>query len=204
MTDYANIRHVVIDIETLALSTNAVVLSIGMAVLSVTGNLIMSDLDFKLPAQPQIIDERVIDQDTISWWDRQSKEAREDSFIPMYAAPAVLGEGARKQLIAQLTEFYNVIRALGDGALVWGNGADFDIAILRSLLHDYKMPTPWSYKNVRCLRSVKNMLFRDGAQICANVKMQGIAHTATGDSLFEAHQLAAIIKACSDRGIIVA
>ena len=77
-----------------------------------------------------------------------------------------------------LIEFSNWIP---DGAIVWGNGSDFDNVILKNAYRRVDMPTPWPKFNDRCFRTMKT-IFKD----VQKPKREGIAHSALDDAIFQA------------------
>ena len=44
-----------------------------------------------------------------------------------------------------------------DDVIVWGNGADFDNTILSSSYSETGLEQPWSFRNNRCYRTIKNL-----------------------------------------------
>ena len=77
-----------------------------------------------------------------------------------------------------LTEFSNWIPK---GAIVWGNGSDFDNVILKNAYRLVDMPVPWPKFNDRCFRTMK-AIFKD----VQRPKREGIAHSALDDAIFQA------------------
>ena len=90
------------------------------------------------------------DQDTIDWWMKQAPEAR-----------AVLTESNRDDapsLLVALAAFNGYLaRFAGEEARVWGNGSDFDNALLASAYRAVGIKPGWKFWNSRCYRTLKNL-----------------------------------------------
>lgn len=82
---------------------------------------------------------------TILWWLQQGDEARKQ------VRQRCESSG---DFDAALLAFAAWIKSLPDTVYVWGNGANFDIAILEQAYLDRGIHTPWGYRNVRCFRTV--------------------------------------------------
>ena len=84
-----------------------------------------------------------------------------------------------------------VMRAcLSPDTLVWGNGADFDLVILENYFRRMGWDQmPWSYKNVRCYRTLKNLVPD------IPFKNTGVAHSAEDDAAYQAlHAIQLIVR----------
>lgn len=74
---------------------------------------------------------------------------------------------------------------------VWGNSCSFDCGILRRLAEREGCTLPWSYRDERCFRTYKEMfkgLYEDPG-------IEGVAHDAAYDAMYQAHVLQQINKA---------
>lgn len=135
-------NHVMIDLETISTRKRAVIVSIGIATfdgLRITGTHLL------LPeVQPQIAAGRHVDFGTIQWWIREASGAIDTSFLAPDTGRLHVGvmQGFLKSII-------------GPDGLVWGNGSDFDISILETYLEDFGFGAPWSYRNVRDVRTLR-------------------------------------------------
>lgn len=172
-------RHVMLDIETLSTTANAVVLSIGAA----------SDNNDQFYARLNIADQlergRNISADTLNWWYKQNDEARGQVF------------GDHEDRIGTregLELFAKFLKTMGDRVRVWGNGADFDNAIVANLYQMYELPLPWQYRDNRCFRTLKN-ISAPNQEISPPVKHTGfIPHHALHDAMYQMSHLKEIGK----------
>ena len=130
-----------LDIETMGTGMNACVVSIGAFKFG-------ADTDFKEPLLnpencfyelPQW--EGDMDYATVQWWLTQTTEARE-----------ALATGTAKPLRDCLEQLVGFV----GNSCVWGNGVDFDNAIIQNHLKRLGIKG-WSYRNNRCFRTVKNL-----------------------------------------------
>lgn len=141
--------NVMLDLETLGTKPGSVILSIG-AVAFCTRTMQLGP-KFKRTIIPRTCAEAglVMDADTVLWWFKQSAEAR----LSIANANSV-------SLIHALQDFHNYLILLGvpaDHIKVWGNGANFDNALLSAAYAAIKAPQPWKFWNDRCYRTVKNL-----------------------------------------------
>lgn len=143
-------KFCMIDLETLALTNDAYILSCG-AVMMDTGSSLehqpYNHFSVKLPInQPG----RVIDPSTVFWHMNKTSQATKD---------ITFNEKRLIHMSSFITDFldwYN--RYMPD--TVWSKGADFDIAILEHLFKSEKRKVPWNYKERSCYRTALEMAMR--------------------------------------------
>jgi hypothetical protein len=153
-----------IDIETLSTDPKAVVTEIGAAGYDKSGSKMLYSERIELKSQLER--GRVIDPYTIEWWMGQSDEARSS-----FKEHKVDTKRALEEFLVEV-----VTRCDLDDLVVLGNGANFDITIMESLLKDFKLNIPWKFWNIRCYRTIKNMY--------PEIKMDrsGVHHKAVDDA----------------------
>lgn len=169
--------HIVLDWETLALCPQAKILSLGTAEVwfgreGITGQEWLIDTKETF--------ESVERESTVAWWNQPAQAKALKHWV----------EGSKHQLDDALFAFCQQLKLpeYARGYYLWGNGADFDLAILWKLLEDYDMQLPaWDYRRARCFRTLKCMY----PQV-AMPAFDGIAHTAMADAMNEAQHLQAI------------
>ena len=160
------LNHMMIDIETLATSNNACVLTVGWCLFGL-------DPDFQLAAPTevavhltrQVREGRYIDPETLTWWMDQSEEARNRAFHPAVSVS-----------IEQLAERLRTVVGSYEIEHVWAHGPAFDIAILRDLLGG-------DFCSHRMIRDTRTMHF-----LAPNVEppARSIAHSAADDAYTQA------------------
>jgi hypothetical protein len=143
------ITDLMFDLETLGTTADAAILSIGIAALDHTDHI--HTLEIHLELDEQLTPGRTarrVDANTLFWWMTQDDVARSNQ------------TNARRTAVASaLTQIDEWLKNAGinDMTRAWGNGADFDLAMLNHLYKQYSMNTPWLFWNHRCFRTVKAM-----------------------------------------------
>jgi hypothetical protein len=163
--------HVMFDLETLACQPDAVVLSIGAVKFNRHG-VIGSGLEWYLDIGHQMAHGRVVDPGTQKWWEAREPEARK-----VFDLCAARGQ----KMTPVLEELQGWIPPK---ALVWGNGAIFDIGILEDLFRARNVKVPWKFSNVRCYRTIKALYHVEMGKA-----RQGVHHNALDDAMYQAECL---------------
>lgn len=139
-------KHLMVDLETLGKTSDSIILSIGAVSFEMDGS---TGPEIELfPLVDQQITNRKIEWSTIQWWMKQEEKAR------LSIADAVR-EGSLLNCLLTLDIFCK--EHLDEKFKVWANGAAFDIAMLNHAFDQYKMLTPWSYRNVFDCRTMVYM-----------------------------------------------
>ncbi len=90
------------------------------------------------------------DAGTLQWWSEQKKEAKEVlrlSGLKKYSKP----------LREELEAFNAYLSRFGADVRVWGNGSDFDNAILYAAYAAVGLEPAWKFWNSRCFRTLKGL-----------------------------------------------
>ena len=138
------LTDVMIDLETLATSTDAAILTIGAVKFDPFGKDIQeAEMDsFYVKVDIDSCDEfnLAVDDGTIAWWGQQSKEAQEEAF-----------EGTDRIHIRDA--FDQLYKFCWGAKRVWSNGAAFDIPICEHVFRKLNKAIPWSFWQVRDVRT---------------------------------------------------
>lgn len=123
------------------------------------------------------------DPNTMDWWKKQSPEAR-------VALDQTKGTKTNMPLDLALGKFNGwLLQNFGTGVRIWGNGSDFDNAIMASAYRACGGEQAWKFWNNRCFRTLKN-LHPD-----VKVGRSGTHHNALDDARTQAeHALAIFAK----------
>lgn len=190
-------QHVSIDIETMGDGHNAAVVSIGAARFD---PYIVSPFEGDDPYfyQEISLDDSVrqgfdITPSTIRWWLGQSDYARE----------AVKGDDVMG-VVAALAKFAAWLAEKGPGGLplssgmntftqprnfVWSH-ATFDAVILENAYKRTGVPRPWSYRDVRDLRTLEHITFgRYDKDNWKRVDLHSKTHNALDDAIRQAQMV---------------
>lgn len=167
--------NVMIDIETAGTEVGSPILQIGATVFGVPtdhpnfsarflgGASLESNEDHGLHAQVE----------TLEWWSKQDPELKAKVF------------GSQVPITQLLEEFYLWCKSLGAPVVVWGNGATFDIVLLEEAFAATKVPVPWNFRNVRCYRTLTNILPLPADEL-ATVAPNTQKHDALADAVYQA------------------
>lgn len=153
--------NVMVDLETMDTRASSVILSIGAVAFDVNG----LHEEFYAAVRLKGQEKRTWSPDTLLWWIAQSEEARLAAFVSL---PRISIEEA---LIA-------FKRYVEPGVKIWGNGSDFDNAILQDAYAAYGYDCPWKFWNNRCFRT-----FKDGRMSTVQRSDQ---HNALADAKYQA------------------
>ncbi len=162
------IKNAMIDVETLAVDWNAVVLTIGAVKFNPFTNDIDSKFHVKLDVDSQIEKGRVTDERTLAWWGQQEESVKSKAFSP--EGRIDVGEALDK-LSAWAADTHRV----------WCQGPSFDFPIVDSLYRQYDRQIPWKFWNQRDARTVTGLLAED---IKNKIKFE--AHDAAEDCIAQA------------------
>lgn len=166
-------KHISIDIETLATTPDAVVLSIGAVVFDANGlyETFYSVLDTHHDQQG-----RRRGPETIEWWGQQSEEARE-----------VLTQKDREPVLYALGRLHEYIHN-NDHEGIWALGTHFDIAAIEHLCASYNVPAPWHYQAPRDMRTVRAQFLKQFPSGQLPVRT-GTHHNALDDAVNQARAI---------------
>ena len=160
--------HVMLDLETLGTRPGDIILSIGAVKFSAEG--LGEEFYTTISAESSKEAGLRAQKSTLEWWDKQDAAAKEAAF-----------KGENTLNIA-LTKFSMWMPPV-DEAVVWGNGANFDNAMLAAAYRTLKMDVPWRFWNDRCFRTVSAMFMK------SRVERVGTHHNALDDAKTQALRL---------------
>lgn len=167
--------NVMLDLETLGNSNNAVIVSIGAVVFD-TGGL-KDEFYINIDPESCVAEGLALDASTVLWWLKQSEAAR--GAITSPARPPV-------SLRSALDQFSKWIPV---DSRVWGNGATFDNVILENAYRATGLPAPWGYWNSLCYRTLKSIFWNVEYPV-----FEGVAHNALDDAKHQAKHAVAILR----------
>lgn len=170
--------QIAIDLETLGKKADSKLLAIGLvAVCEATGERRKFYTGTRVDSQP----ERTQVQSTLDWWAKQSPEARVAYDYAHTAECPSLTDA-----LASLTNWIGSIGATHD-VYVWGNGANFDLAMLEHAYQGLSDFVPWYFRNTRDMRTLYDITLRFGMDIRGAIPRVGTHHHALDDAEFQAN-----------------
>jgi len=166
-------KNTMVDLETLGRRAGCSILSIGATYFDAEG--IASE--FYVVVSQASCEKAGLhtDPETLEWWEKQPEAARK-----------VLEESRTGGM--DLANALDLFGTFIQGTKVWGNGSDFDNAILYACYAAVGKEVPWKFWDSRCYRTLKNLF--------PAVKMtrQGTYHNALDDAKTQAEHAAEILR----------
>lgn len=158
-----------IDLETLGLNRDAVIVSVGAAIFRIDGEIVSTFYEvLSLDDQKGL---RSVDLDTMKWWMAQSDEAR-----------AVFSANSER-VAPVLLDFQKWLK-MYEPALYWGNDPEFDLGKLEHIVEQAKIPAmPWKFYQKRDFRTIR-MVLPDASP------RDGTYHNALDDAIYQAKECA--------------
>lgn len=158
-----------IDIETLATSPEALVLSVGAVKFDPYSENEPYDLvHYRLDINQQVELGREISEDTLAWWSKQDSEIREAAFSDHDRI--------------QLDVFFKDLNKWVNGCTeIWCQGPQFDMVILENLYKQNNHHTNWAFWQIRDSRTLFSIMPRDPRK-----DIQTDLHNAAADAYFQA------------------
>jgi len=138
-TNKRRLEHVMIDLETRALTPDAAIVSIGAVLFDPRYNKV-SDKSFYTELDWEV-QNRHICSETTKWW----------LGLPMDIQNSLYGLDGLSEQLVELGKW------LPKDAKVWGNGSIFDIAMLENAYCQCDVDIPWKFWNIRDMRTIKDM-----------------------------------------------
>lgn len=136
---------IMIDLETLATTPDASILTIGAVKFDPFGDEMkdsaMDSLYLRVDLDSCDRLGLVTNEDTIKWWSQQSQEAQDEAF----------SEDGRIDIVDAFNQLY---KFCWGAKRVWSHGAAFDIVICETVFRKIGKAIPWQFWNVRCTRTL--------------------------------------------------
>ena len=165
---------VMLDLETLGTSPGCCVLSIGATTF---------DGKYQFYEKIDPVDARryfTENIDTLRWWSKQDSAAREEAFSGTLTANAAL---------LKFANWFESLPAVRKDIQIWGNGADFDLPILKAQYEKFDLVIPWAPYSGRCYRTLKSLL----PHVAAPTKNKQ-KHNALEDAIYQAKHAVTLLQ----------
>lgn len=168
-------KHVMVDLETMATTADAVILSIGAVRFDLDSDAI-DDAGFyaSISIESNFDYKRRISESTMLWWFNQSEAARKVFYEP------------KDTLTTGLLNFSDWLGS--DDNFMWSMGADFDLPMLAHAYTQQVIDIPWKHWNSRCARTYKTLPQAENVKI----PRAGTHHNALHDAMYQAQLVQAI------------
>lgn len=174
---------VMVDLETLGTAQDAIFPVIGACVFSLkTGKITDTFYEYVNQKDQQDLG-RTTTPATIKWWTEQSDAAKKEMIQPGRPFTTVMEE---------FTKF------IPKNALIWGNGATFDVSMLENAYRMLGLPIPWMFWSVRDVRTIVQLAQetpRPHRVEKCDVPFVGVPHRADDDAVHQATYVAKMYQA---------
>ena len=178
-------KHVMIDIETMAAGNDAAVISIGLAEFDPKTGSIGRTLEVRNSLTAQRNVNRRFDPSTVEWWLRQSKEAQEQLLSkPRYDTAA--------EMMKEVDTFLNSICSSQWDLALWAKGPSFDLMICRDLAKQLEVRWKGHFSREYCVRTMLMIAKANGWDDILGMEPE-VAHGALSDSIHQANQVMAVM-----------
>lgn len=134
-------RHLMFDLETMAVTPRAVVLTLGAVTFDPYSNEIYNDLYLKIDIDDQDKLGRDVDPNTLDWWAKQDAGVMEEAF----------SSDGRISLEDAVTAFHKFAWGCNK---VWSHGSVFDIVIMEDIYRQLNRTPPWNFYDCRDTRTL--------------------------------------------------
>jgi len=165
-----------LDLETVDISNTAGI--IALAAVPFMHPEVLPSFYQKCSLQSVEAEDFSVSREVLDWWSRQPKEVRNEAF------------SGTQHINELLAEFDTYIRSFKEFTpVIWGNGSMFDNTILINAFDRFGMTVPWSYKNDRCFRTLKEVFDFVPAPVFIGDK-----HNALADATWQARYAEKILR----------
>lgn len=170
-----------IDLETLSTDSNAAIVSIGMVLFD--SNNIETEYEkfYRAVKLDSAVQHGAVDGDTLRFWFKQSKEAQSVMTDKEAVSLKTALDEAHTWIDKELSSRGKTMRDLR----TYGNGADFDLPIIRHAIQSCNHPLSFHYTNSRCFRTLRDEYPAESLK----PEALGVHHHALDDAFYQAKWL---------------
>lgn len=134
-------KSLMLDLETLAVSSRSVILTLGAVHFDPFSNKLGDTLYMRVDLDDQDKLNREIDPNTIEWWSKQDSSIMEEAFSPENRVP--------------LAEAVDRFHKFSWGCKTyWSHGSVFDLMIMEDVYRQVGKGIPWNFWQIRDTRTI--------------------------------------------------
>jgi len=185
-------KDVMVDIETLGLSSQAAFVEISLVQFNrFTGE---SGLFLKVPIRLDSLLKAglKINGGTVAWWLRQPDTTR----LPL---SRTLENGLELEDALHLVAVF--LNEIGKDAVLWGNGARFDLGILANAFEVSGVPLPWKFFKELDVRTVVEVGYLFGINPKKTLTFEGEPHDSLHDCFHQIKYVSFILRQLKAAGV---
>ena len=134
-------KHLMVDLETMAVTPRTVILTLGAVTFDPFSNEIFDELYFRINIDDQDVLQRDIDHNTLDWWATQDPAIMEEAFSPDNRVP----------LADAIEQFHKFAWGCNKA---WSHGSVFDLIILEDVYRQLGRTAPWQFWECRDTRTL--------------------------------------------------
>lgn len=164
-------KIMMVDIETLSTSVNALVLQVGICVMDTKDGSFSEAIELNLDPELQ---GRDIDFATVAWWIGQNQSVSKKVFLN------------RGDLTPPSVVYQTIHGLMQNCEEIWANPPSFDLSILKTLFQRHGFSEPWPHQVQRCLRTARALRDPNGEMA---PPFNPTAHSALSDAVWQAQYL---------------
>jgi exodeoxyribonuclease VIII len=191
----SDLKHVMVDLETLGTIPGCVGLSIGAVVMDFD-KMELAEEFYTVVSTPDSLESFLhVDPNTVKWWNDKSPDARR-----VLEDAKALDAPSLAQAMSAFNDWLLGVGASVRKCRLYGNGADFDNPILR-VMWDAAKVEPFHAKpgagffGGRCYRTLKSLDELFGPAFAApKLEREGTYHHALDDAKHQARHLMSIVR----------
>lgn len=177
-------KHLMIDLETMGTANNAAIFQMAAAFFDPKTAQVGETFSQLISLDSSSKHGLTMDVDTILWWMEQDDDARPKSNLPYMSLPEALNN---------FSGFINQ-HSTAKNVQPWGNGAAFDLVILKSAFSACNLDVPWQFFNERDVRTAVELGRMIGFDPKKEIPFKGTKHEALADCLHQIEYVSAIIQ----------
>lgn len=136
---------VMLDLETLAVSWDSVILTVGLLKFDPWGDGVILNESNSLYLKPNVDEQiamgRMVSDSTVQWWGKQPEDVQGDA----------LGDDGRLSGVEVVSKINKFMVGVGD---IWCQGPIFDIPNLETYFKSFGFNPPWHYWQIRDCRTI--------------------------------------------------
>ena len=171
--------HLMVDIETMATTSDAAILSIGACAFDIRSHDEPSDtFDITISLESNEAEGRRFSAGTIGWWLRQSDAARQ----ALFEKPTNL-----RNALKQFRMWCDSVKP--KVTHVWANDPDFDVVILKDAFEQTRELWPFGFWCNRSVRTIGELAYPDKddrKHMMQAFRSEGVHHRAVDDAIAQA------------------
>jgi exodeoxyribonuclease VIII len=176
-----SLKHIMLDLETLGTSPYSTIIMIGACVFdpcAIVQSAVVTDR-FEVAIDPAQSAGLRMDATTVLWWMDAGRDEARKVWLGKPKVPL-------REALDGFADWLMSHKA--SGVRIWGNGSDFDNALLHQAYEVAQRDAPWSFRHNRCFRTLRSLLALEEGHYL------GTAHTALADAENQAIRANQIIR----------